>query len=1100
MTKCFPNALSSSSRSLFWSAALAVVCVAFAARGTAQTELAHVTGRVTDQSGAVVAETEVEIKNVDTNLSTTVKTNQDGLYTFPSLRPGRYKLFAHKPGFKAVTVTQFSLNAQDNVTRDFVLQVGSASESVTVTAETLNIDTTDATVSTVVDRQFADNLPLNGRSFQSLIELTPGVLPTGGEGNTDTFVVNGQRETSNYWTVDGVSANFGIGGNIGNPGSGLGGQTGATSLSGGTNSLVSVDALQEFRIQTSTAAPDSGLTAGGQISIVTRSGTNEFHGSVFDYLRNDVLDANDWFNGYTNNPPLPKAEERQNDFGGTFGGPILKDRTFFFFSYEGLRLRLPQTELSQVPDLEARQDAIPAIQQFLNAYPFDPKQPDLGDGIAQFNASFSNPSSLDAYSIRIDHRLNDKATLFGRYNNSPSSISQYGFGQGSGVALSQKGVQSQTIQTLTLGTTWAFSPTINDDFRFNYSRLNSTGASLSSDFGGATPITSPSMPDGYTLQNGNIGFQAGFTSNGYLDIGAGEASLQRQIELADNIALQRGSHRFAFGIDYRRLSPRFAPAEYSQYVGFINYVDPTQSYPDTLNGIVDDAFTNQNIPATFLFRMLSVFAQDTWQPKPRLTLTYGVRWGVELPPTTIQGPPFPALANYNLDNLSQITLAPAGTSPYQVSYRNFMPRLGVAYQLAQRNGAPWTVLRGGIGLYDDLAAGAAGNLVAYAYPYTGYAFYDGSQLPVVYLPTGGTFPLDPAYAAPPPIVPPGSANSGLLLGFNPHFQTPYTLEWNGALQQEAGKQQTLTVSYVGAAGRRLVQTIFPYNSPPANYPGGIGLFDNGGSSSYNAFQTQFQRQVSHGLQALASYTWAHSIDTGSTVFGQGGQGINDNRGPSKFDIRNQFSAALTYDIPAYKPDRFVGAVLGAWSVQSVIKAYSSSPVDVTVNNPQSFTEKPIYVRPDVLPGVPFYLYGPEYPGGKIINNTADGPNGSCVGPFCFPPMDVNGNFVRQGDLGRNALRAFPASQWDFAVHRDFPVRESLKLQFRAEMFNVLNHPNFAPPNSSLSVVPGTNGQFGFSTQTLGQYLGGNSSGGGALSPLYQFGAPRSIQLAMKVSF
>ncbi len=1100
MTESFRNALLSFSRSLFWSAALAVVCVAFAAHGVAQTELAHVSGRVTDQSGAVVADTEVEIRNVDTNLSTTVKTNQDGLYTFPSLRPGHYKLSARNPGFKTVTVTQFSLNAQDNVSRDFVLQVGSASESVTVTAETLNINTTDATVSTVVDRQFADNLPLNGRSFQSLIELTPGVLPTGGEGNTDTFVVNGQRETSNYWTVDGVSANFGIGGNIGNPGAGLGGQASATSLSGGTNSLVSVDALEEFRIQTSTAAPDSGLTAGGQIAIVTRSGTNQFHGSLFDYLRNDVLDANDWFNGYTNNPALPKAEERQNDFGGTFGGPILKDRTFFFFSYEGLRLRLPQTELTQVPDLQARQNAIPAIQTFLNAYPFDPKQPDLGDGVAQFNASFSNPSALDAYSIRIDHRLNDKITLFGRYNNSPSSIAQYGFGQGSGVALSQKGVQSQTIQTLTVGTTWIATSRLTDDFRFNYSRLDSTGDSESSNFGGATPITSPSLPAGYSLKNANIGFQSGFTSNGYLDIGAGEESLQRQIEAVNNVALQRGTHRFTFGVDYRRLSPRFAPAGYSQYVQFINYSDPTQSYPDTLDGIVGFASTNQNIPATFLFRMFGVFAQDTWQPKPRLTVTYGLRWGLELPPKAIEGPAFPALVNFDLNNLSGIALAPAGTSAYQTSYGNFMPRVGVAYQLAQRDGAPSTVLRGGIGIYDDLAAGAAGNLVAYAYPYTGYANYDGSQLPIVYPPTGGTFPLDPAYAAPPAIVPPGSANSGLLLGFNPHFQTPYSIEWNAAVQQEVGKQQTLTVSYVGAAGRRLVQTIFPYSSPPANYPGGVGLFYNGGSSSYNALQAQFQRQVARGLQAVASYTWAHSIDTGSTVFGQSGQGINDDRGPSKFDIRHQFSVAFTYDIPAYKPDRFIGNILSGWSLQSVVKAYSSPPVDVTVNNPQSFTGKPISVRPDVLPGVPFYLYGSQYPGGKVINNTTDGPNGACVGPFCFPPMDANGNFIRQGDLGRNALRAFPASQWDFAVHRDFPIRESLKLQFRAELFNVLNHPNFAPPNSSLSVAPGANGQFGFSTQTLGQYLGGNSSGGGALSPLYQFGAPRSIQLALKLSF
>jgi hypothetical protein len=209
---------------------------------------------------------------------------------------------------------------------------------------------------------------------------------------------------------------------------------------------------------------------------------------------------------------------------------------------------------------------------------------------------------------------------------------------------------------------------------------------------------------------------------------------------------------------------------------------------------------------------------------------------------------------------------------------------------------------------------------------------------------------------------------------------------------------------------------------------------------------------------------------------------------------------VTYDIPAYKPDRFVGAIFSGWSVQTIVKAYSSPPADVTIKTSQSFTEKPVYVRPDLLPGVPLYLYGPQYPGGKIINNTPDGPNMSCVGPFCFPPVDANGNVLRQGDLGRNALRGFPASQWDFAVHRDFPIHESLKLQFIAEMFNVLNHPNFAPPYSALNLGFGSNAQFGYSLQTLGQYLGGNSSGGGALSPLYQFGGPRSIQLALKLSF
>ncbi len=247
-------------------------------------------------------------------------------------------------------------------------------------------------------------------------------------------------------------------------------------------------------------------------------------------------------------------------------------------------------------------------------------------------------------------------------------------------------------------------------------------------------------------------------------------------------------------------------------------------------------------------------------------------------------------------------------------------RLALRLRISSRkqNGAPSTVLRGGFGVYNDLAAGAAGNLVAYAYPYTGYANYTAANVPPPNPPLG-TFPLAPVYAAPPAIVPPGSANSGLLLGFDPHFKSPYTLEWNVALQQELGKQQTVTISYVGAAGRRLVQTIFPYNSPPPNYPGGIGLFYNGGSSSYNALQAQYQQRISHGLQALASYTLAHSIDTGSTVFGQNGEGISDNRGPSNFDIRDQFSAALTYDVPAYKPDRFVGAILSGWSLQTSLK-------------------------------------------------------------------------------------------------------------------------------------------------------------------------------------
>ena len=343
------------------------VILTCAASGFAQSDTASLSGTVLDPQGRPVPEVEVKATRIETGNISISTTNSVGIYFFSSLVPGHYQIAVTKTGFKEIVAKGLTLQVEGRVEQNFALQLGSQAETVTVEGGALEINTTDATVSTVVDRKFADNLPLNGRSFQSLIELAPGVIPTAGSGNTDTFVVNGQRETSNYWTVDGVSANFGIGGNIGNPGAGLGGQAGATSLSGGTNSLVSVDALQEFRIETSTAAPDSGLTAGGQISIVTRSGTNQFHGSLFDYFRNTVLDANNWFNGVNvfNPTPLPKAPEQQNDFGGTVGGPIRKDRTFFFFSYEGLRLRLPQTALTEVPDLQARQDAIPAVQQFL---------------------------------------------------------------------------------------------------------------------------------------------------------------------------------------------------------------------------------------------------------------------------------------------------------------------------------------------------------------------------------------------------------------------------------------------------------------------------------------------------------------------------------------------------------------------------------------------------------------------------------------------------------------------------------------------------------------------------------------------------------------
>src|SRR5258708_1048408 len=299
---------------------------------------------------------------------------------------------------------------------------------------------------------------MNGRSFQTLIQLTPGVVLTASNAyDSGQFSVNGQRADSNYWRVDGIRANIGVGvGGQGLLASGAAGALGSFSAQGGTNSLVSVDAMQEFRIQTSTYAPEFGRVPGGQISIVTRSGTNQFHGVAFDYFRNDVLDANDWF---ANGKGLPRPEERQNDFGGTFSGPILKDRTFFFFSYEGLRLRLPQTKLSTVPDVGARQTAVAGMQPILNAFPLPNGTDNPVTGIAQFNASYSDPASLDAYSLRLDHRISKKLSIFGRYNYSPSNLAQRGIG---GTALSIVRPTDITVQTATAGAAWLRLPAVTN--------------------------------------------------------------------------------------------------------------------------------------------------------------------------------------------------------------------------------------------------------------------------------------------------------------------------------------------------------------------------------------------------------------------------------------------------------------------------------------------------------------------------------------------------------------------------------------------------------------------------------------------------------------
>ena len=1052
----------------------------------AQSPNGTINGLVLDPASRVIAAADILVINDATSVKYLGRTNNEGIYIVANLPPGPYRLQVSKVGFKTIIKPDITLNVQDALAINFTLPVGAAFDTVTVEGGASLVNTESAAVSTVVDRQFAENLPMNGRSFQTLIQLTPGIVVTPYSfSDNGQFSVDGQRASANYWMVDGVSANVGIGTSQYSAGNGLSGANAGLSILGGTNSLVSVDAMQEFRIQTSTYAPEFGRTPGGQISISTRSGTNQIHGTAFDYLRNDVFDANNWFSDFNS---LPKPMERQNDFGGTLGGPIIKDKTFFFFSYEGLRLRLPENAESLVPDLNARQSAVTTMQPYLSAFPLPtPGTPDdLATGIAHFNTSYSNRATLDAYNLRIDHTLKRRINLFGRYDYSPSVSNERGVDSGS---LNSVTTARIALQTATAGMTWTILPTVFNDLRFNYSRTNSASRNDIDSLGGAVPLAALPFPKGLGGDNGVLFLLWAPLSPYYGPVSGPQGhNLQRQINLVDDLNWQKGSHSFKFGIDFRRLTPVFANPKYFQEVEFADV--PSSLTGNTLFG----AISAERI-GSFLFRNLGMFAQDTWKVAPRLTLTYGFRWDVDFAP--ISSPALLSVTGFNLNDLSNLALAPSGTPPFSTRYGSIAPRLGVAYQLPVRERFK-TVLRGGLGTFYDLATSEVGNSIfPNFYPFGATTFSFGS-----------TFPLNNTLSTPPAITPSSLQSSGAGAVFDPHLKLPYTLQWNVAIEQALGAQQALSITYVGAAGRRLMQTAL-VNHPDATFSS-VSLIANAATSDYDSLQLQFRRRLVNGLQATASYAWSHSIDTASSGSLYGDQAnalapasMNENRGPSDFDIRNSFSSGITYEVPKLGHGTFLNGLLGNWAIDNIFQARSASPITASVTG-GGFGALGIYnvvIRPDLVPGQSPYLYGsecehamgPVSQGGKgELQPGQSCPGGKALNPNAYvaPPPG------KQGDLARNALRGFGAWQWDFAVHRDFVLHESTKLQFRAEMFNFLNHPNFAPPVSDIS----NPAQFGLSTQTLGSFLAGGNIGSGALSPLYQIGGPRSIQFALKLFF
>ncbi len=1060
----------------------------FTSRIFAQGSNASLTGFVQDPSKAFISGVRVLAVNTDTNQQFEATTNKDGSYNISSLPVGPYQMQIEKVGFRTILKEGLFLHTQDVLQINFQMAVGSTSESVTVGGEGNNINTTDAAVGTVIDRQFVEDMPMNGRSFESLVLLSPGVVtgtpqisagtPPGND--QGEYSVNGMRSDANNFMVDGASAS-----NAPSVDSAAGsaGMLSSSTMLGTTQAMLSVDAMEEFRITTSTYSAEYGRQPGAQVSFRSRSGTNEYHGTVYDYLRNSAFDANNWFNTYSTTP-IPTPAERQNDFGGTLGGPISaprlysgKDRAFFFFSYEGLRLDQPlPASIYEVPSngtyntgtysnakyKNLREYAPAALQPVLNAFPLpncstaqDPQCVDYGLGGSPYIESPTSTGTIDSINARIDYQLLPTMRLFARYNDTTSNAVSTGT---NGPYISALVGRNRVYL---LGADNTFGRTLSNELRLQYSPAIYKTTMVASSAGGAAPINlyaAQGLPTGagenevfIELPNESEMIQENYGSE------------QFQPNATDAVTWTHGKHLFKAGADYRQTTAYYGAGTLSRgpYGGYTYTtaagVLSNQASTKTVNFLRTDPTTKN----------LGLFVQDEWRLLPRLSLSLGLRWDLN-PPPSISGAPMYGYTG-NVNNPSSLGLSGPDAPLYKTTYTDFAPRFGTAIAIHNRPGHE-LVFRGGAGLfYDTIALNST------------FGGGDGLGTATTITSTSSPFPFTASQILVPVAVPPKPPYNFIYYPDN-QIVPPSSIQWNASLEQALGEKQTLTMGYVASLGRKLT-TYERYNLSKLNpLFTDVYLYANGPGSNYNSLQVKYQRQMAHGLQALASYTWSHSIDWASTEDLANIATFPLQRGNSNFDVRQNFTAALVYNLPTQYENRFERAILGYWNADAWFVArtgFPYEPVGPAITDPLSG---------DVTSGE--LNYNGKYP---YVHKPGI-PDGRQIDPTIF---SVTTSEYGVGNAPRNFLRGFGENQANIAIQRSFPVYERSQLQFRAEAFNIVNHPNFGTANTTCGVTAAgatcNNVLMGQATNTLSTGLGGTSS-------LYQQGGPRSLQFMVKLQF
>ncbi len=1049
---------------LFARFVLAAICL-FAILASAHSAHAQVSasisGRVTDPSGAAVSGAAVAAKNLETEVERTTSTDDAGRYAVLSLPVGVYEVRITKQNFQEAVQSGIHLAVGQEATVDMALKLGQVTEQVKVNADAAIVSTTPADISGLVGEQQVKDLPLNGRSYDELMTLNPGVVnftweKTGGIGvsNSTTgnmFSVAGNRPQQNMFLLNGVEFTGAAENNM-QPG-------------GASQQLIGVEAVREFNLQRDDYGAEYGKHPGGQVTIVTQSGTNQWHGSIYEYLRNNAFDAPNYFD-LGSAPPF-----QRNQFGVAMGGPIQKDKTFVFANYEGYRQNLHETSAELVPDAQSRTDAAASVQSLLNLWPVAPAgAPDFKvsgmDGVAEVFLAPLQTIREDFGTARMDHVFSNSDSLMGAYTNDDSA---------SVTATVADAYSTDLInlreQVFSLEETHIFSPSLVKTARVGFSRAGyfftgettpGTPAATVAPFITGVPFVGAVVVGGSQASNPQAQLGLAGSNNG------SNLHIARNIyTYTDQIALTKGRQQFTAGVWFQNLQS-------NEELGLSQYGQMTfTGLPAFLAGTA--SFLYDPAPTLMSWRSFygAFYAEDVIRLRPDFTLTLGFRDEF----STGWNEAYGRASNYTYTNGIISSSPTIGNSIFDVNNAKFLPqpRIGLAWSPFSSK----TVLRAGFGMYDDLQD-ALGYRTDQNAPFNPTYTIGASATTITRI------PINPAVAPP----------TGALLvpgGVEPDMYTPTVITYSARIEQELSPNTSLSVGYVGSHGyheligadaNAPIPVVCPATPCPLDFPntaawGALAgtpvpagtLFNSitakpnttlantwtwfsEGISNYNALEVDVRRRFSHGLTLRGVYTWSKTLDDGDSLNATAAQNsvavLSDpympkaDYGLATFDVRNIGVVTATYDLPFGRGRMYLNSggatdyLLGGWTLNSIVTAQSGFPWTPQLGyNPSNTGDTRNPVRPFLNPAFT----------GPVVTGTA----AQWFNPIAFIAQPNASGFF--GNVGRDAYIGPGLATWDFSAMKETRILESLNLQFRAEMFNILNRANFNTPSLITAVGP-----------------------------------------------